>query len=355
MPSWVQPLDDAGSRITVPYLRPPSESWQVNADQPWITGRRYQVAAVGEHITNEWSFETVWPAAERPVADDFVAMLKAAAESADARLLVNIAAPHGSTAGDIQFVAETGRVEQQYSAGQSTVTATMLRVVAPTIPTPDVDNQTTAGVSGSSSLTIDVPAVAAADDFLLLVVGNDDTTATQQWADDLSGWTLVLSAGDGTSDAHIGVYWTVASSALILAGSVTVPCASVDGALDYWGFMVPVADVDAGDPVNVVGTADTSGNQQSFDIAEVTTTAVGCLAVYVLGFDGGDGAPFSVSGVRWVEGGEVTAGTGGANASGTWGHKPMLAADATGTATVTASVDDNAVRVQFALNGTGVS
>lgn len=128
MPSWIEPLGDTASRITVPYLRPPSESWQVNSDAPFVASRRYALGLVGGEVSSDWTFETVWPVALRPQADQFVAMLKTAAESADARLLVNIAAPHGSTAGDILFVGETHQISQQFTAGSSTVTMTLIRV-----------------------------------------------------------------------------------------------------------------------------------------------------------------------------------------------------------------------------------
>lgn len=126
--TWVQLLNDVASRFDIPYLQPPSESWQVNSDAPWVTGRRYQLGLSGEHVSNEWTFETVWPVAQRPQADNFVALLKAAAESADARLLINISAPVGGTA--IQFVGETHQINQQYSSGSSTVSVTFTRVDA---------------------------------------------------------------------------------------------------------------------------------------------------------------------------------------------------------------------------------
>lgn len=124
--TWVQLLDDVSTRFDIPHMRPPSEVWAVNADAAWVAGRRYQVGMVGEHVTNAWTVETVWPAAVRPAADEFVALLKTAAGSADARLLVNFSAPHGGS--PTQLVAEVSRVDQQYSAGVSTVSVTFTRV-----------------------------------------------------------------------------------------------------------------------------------------------------------------------------------------------------------------------------------
>lgn len=124
--TWVQLLSDVSSRLHVLYLQAPSESWAVNADGGWTTGSRWPMGVSGEHVTNEWTFETVWPVADRPLADEFVALLKSAAESADARLLVNIAAPAGGT--PIQFVAEAHQIGQQFQVGSSSVSVTFARV-----------------------------------------------------------------------------------------------------------------------------------------------------------------------------------------------------------------------------------
>lgn len=186
--SWVQPLNDSAARVTVPYLQPPSETWTVNADQPTVAGRRYPLGLVGGQVTNEWQFETVWPSAERPVADDFVALLKSAADSDDARLLVNIAGPYGGS-GDIQFVAETHRVAEQFQAGVSTVSLTLTRV-----------DFSLAGQSGVAAGQVAAAATAAGVGVVFgAAAGPVDVTATAVGVVTQAG--TVFGAAEGTVDA----------------------------------------------------------------------------------------------------------------------------------------------------------
>ena len=79
-----------------------------------------------------------------------------------------------------------------------------------------------------------------------------------------------------------------------------------------------------------------------------TAKPVPAAFLTVLGFDGGDGSPFSVSGTGWSESGDLANGT-GAGGGGCWGTKEQTTAGLTGDATVTSSTSDGSVFFQFAI------
>lgn len=117
--TWIQPLLDDSQRLNLPYVTSASQSWQVDASQPWIAGRRSPLAAASEHVTSDWQVETVWPVAARPDAERFISLLKSVGRSADGRVLMRLAPPAGGT--ESLFVAEVAEFSQTIAAGSTTV------------------------------------------------------------------------------------------------------------------------------------------------------------------------------------------------------------------------------------------
>lgn len=202
-----------------------------------------------------------------------------------------------------------------------------------------------------SSLTLTKPTGAnapATGDLLLIIVGNDDNTATAQWDNTTNkptGFTLISEGGNASSDAHVAAFYRVADGTE--GATIAVPAAAGQ---DYWGYYIVVEGNHTTSPLDVTGTTLVEGSGSgSPDVPSVTTTVDNCLAIACLGFDGGDGAPFTVSGTGWSKVSEIQAGTGSANASGSFAAKTQTAAGATGACTFTTNVIDGSASFQFAI------
>jgi hypothetical protein len=210
------------------------------------------------------------------------------------------------------------------------------------VATPVVETFTSAGISTSGFSTIDLtkPAGVVADDLLLLIVGNDPFPGNATF-NNIAGWTRFVN---NSGSAGLGAFWRIADGTE--PATVTV---SMTDTTEVWGFYIRISGADTTAPINVQGVVQNSGNSTSFVVDQVTTTVGDCLAFYALAFDGGGGAPFSVSGTGWTESAEIAAGTGAGDASGTWGTKSIPLAGATGDATVTTSASDGAAHLQFAI------
>jgi len=211
---------------------------------------------------------------------------------------------------------------------------------------PVVESYTSNTAVPGSSLTLTKPSGVVSGDLLLLIVGNDDNTNTAQWSNTLSGWTLINEAGTSTSDAHVAAYRRIADGTE--GATVSVPAQSSD---DYWGYYIRITGVNAVSPINAIGSDVNGGNTASRVISGVTTTVANTLAFFAFSFDGADGDPFSVTGTGWSKSDEIQAGTGAANAGGTWGTKSQPTAGATGTVTVGSSSSDGSSGFQFAVAG----
>lgn len=165
--AWIEPLGDPASRVELPHLRPPAQTWTVATDAgTWVQPNQYALGAVGEQITEDWQLTTVWSVPERPQADALVALLHDRLTSVDARLTVNLGTPLGGTA--LEFVVEAHEVIQRYNAGSSEVTLTVRRVDGGTY-TPSIDVYNALTLEQSN-----IEAADAADDF---AAGADTTIA----------------------------------------------------------------------------------------------------------------------------------------------------------------------------------
>lgn len=281
MTSWIQPRGNPAARITIPHLRRPQQSWQVGSDAPWVTGRPYALGATSEHVTETWSVETTWSVGERPQAEDLVAMLKAAAAADDARLVVNIGAPTGSAAEDLQFVVEAERITQRLAAGVSTVGFTLTRVHGEVTDTPEVT--AALGLELTSAADTTAPPLAGASNVsaaLDLNVAMTPTTGVYDaavLADAPAGyWPLRTDAQDISGNGYHGTVLGSVSFTGVAAnfggGSSyirinPVAAALVGGDLTYEAWVTPVAGETAGSIVAGNGPTGTNINRLQIEIA----------------------------------------------------------------------------------------
>lgn len=214
---------------------------------------------------------------------------------------------------------------------------------------PVVASFTVADTGGVTATNINLtkPTGSVNDDLFILIVGSDDASSNADEWNPPTGWSTASVGGGAASDAHFGVFYKVVS------GTDEPDPINVthDSADELYGWWIHVTGNDTTTPLNVAGTAVETVSSTTHLIAEVTTTVNDCLAFYVLAFDGGDGAPFSVSvgGPDWSESDERTSGTGANDASGTWGTKIITTAGLTGDVTIASTASDTTAVVQFAI------
>ena len=118
--TYIQPKGDPDRRVEIPYSHFPSQTWQMDAAYTFFEGRRLPVGARGEHVTNEWTLTTVWPPADRPQAEAFLALLRDVLFEADARLDLHLDAPPGGT--ELDLVVEAHDIPQALPAGVTNIT-----------------------------------------------------------------------------------------------------------------------------------------------------------------------------------------------------------------------------------------
>ncbi len=209
---------------------------------------------------------------------------------------------------------------------------------------------TTAETTNASSVTsqaITKPAGTASGEVGVIIICNDIENVTSDLYNTPTGWNKIVGCipSNANLDCSGMAYWR----ALTGDSGDDAPTITWTGTAQVVAWYMRVQDADTSDPINIAGV-DAQGPGPSLAIPSVTTDLANCLAFYYNTFDGGDGFPFSVSGAGWVEEGELQANTAGNTVSASFGLKDQASAAATGDATVTASVTDGIVGVQFALN-----
>jgi hypothetical protein len=170
-------------------------------------------------------------------------------------------------------------------------------VAVPVVQTGWTTDATTAG---GSSISLGEPTGLATDDLCIIIVANDDTTNTDQWDNTTNkptGFTLINESGaGGQTDAHCAAFYRVIDGTE--SWPISVPAQSTD---DYLGWAFRVTGASTTAPINVTGADWNSGGTSSTHAPTVSgdTDVDDCLCFCILGFDGGDGDPFSVSGTGW--------------------------------------------------------
>jgi hypothetical protein len=125
MTSWVQRLDDPGSRVTIPHSGTPQRRWEVDAAYTFFEGRRYPVAARGERVTDEWTLDTVWGVDHRADAEAFLALLRAVALEPGGRFELHLEPTDGAM---VHMTAACRDVPQDLGAGRTGITVTLRQV-----------------------------------------------------------------------------------------------------------------------------------------------------------------------------------------------------------------------------------
>ncbi len=213
-----------------------------------------------------------------------------------------------------------------------------------TIPTVSTQTENT---NVGTSIDLTQPTSWASGDGGLIIVGDDDNGNEDEWTDPTDWTDTFPETGTTVSDCHLASWYIVADGTE--ADPLTLAHVSSD---DLWGYWLRLTDIDTTTMLDGANTPTVPAfNQSTHVVPSFTTTVADCLAFYCLAFDGGDGLPFSVSGTGWSEGGEIQVSTASGSASGCWGTNEQATASAAGDATVTSTVSDGSVFVQFAIRG----
>ena len=209
---------------------------------------------------------------------------------------------------------------------------------------------TTATVAVATSIDISEPTGLATNDLaLIFVTNNTGNTNTDEWdngSNKPTGFTLIEEEGTTTSDCHTGAFYR------IITGSeswpITIPWTSNNNTHAV-AYAVRVTGIDTSTPLHITGTTFDDNTGTTHAVPSLTTTLNNSLIFYVLGAQGGDMDPVSVSGTGWSESAENTAGTTGTGATLTWGTRELATAGASGAATVTTNSSDGTNSWQFAI------
>ena len=125
MPSWVQPVDTPGQRVTVPYVTTVDATWERDAAQTHFEGRSYPVTARTDRVTEQWTATAVWGSQTRDQAEAYLTLLRDTALAEDTRLEVHFEPANGA---HVDAVVQAVDVPQQLGVGRTDVTVTFRRV-----------------------------------------------------------------------------------------------------------------------------------------------------------------------------------------------------------------------------------
>ena len=202
-----------------------------------------------------------------------------------------------------------------------------------------------------STAVIDKPTGIEVDDGLLIFVSVD--LSLSRTGDDIdvpTGFTLIgAEYGDSDSDVRIAAFYRVADGTEAATISTTFSGGSSQS--DSIILYLRLTNIDTAamlDTSNNGGSSTT--DQTTHTIPSITTTTTNTLAFYLLGFDGGDGKPYSTP-TGWFKEPELTAGDVTAGVGLVYGTKIHQPAGATGDALVTPNTVDGASYLQFAIKG----
>lgn len=192
------------------------------------------------------------------------------------------------------------------------------------------------------------PKDVASGDLLILWVGTDGTETTCEFdaTGAPTGFTFGGCAGDGTSDAHTGMYWRIADGTEASTFSVSAIVTH-----DGWTAVFLISGT-SGTPIHQLGAASIIGSG-NLNVTGVTTTVADCYVMASSTYDGGDDGGYTVSGTGWSEVIEVRSGTTQADVSGVVSEKQMSGTGATGTVTHSVAVADGQAGFQVAIAPSG--
>lgn len=173
----------------------------------------------------------------------------------------------------------------------------------------------------TSVIQCNLPLGTTVDSWYLMIVGNDDTASVNFTCTDYTA----IQAGDGTSDAQVGVLYGQVTAANIAAGYVQIY--SDGGDNEMWATILRITGVDETDPINgswsgtYAGSVETIGSDELYQIFAPIPSVDDCLSIGIVGFDGADVGlwrKYSGSSAAWTFGASLLSGDTGNDASGCW-------------------------------------
>ena len=196
--------------------------------------------------------------------------------------------------------------------------------------------------SGRTSVPFNQPSGSQTDDLLMAICIDDDPGASSSW-NVKTGWSRPINIGDGTSDSKLAIYHRIQDGTESWPESFTASTTRFRG-----GVMLRITGIDTVTPIHQT-QASASAKNSTYSILGVTTTIDDCLIIHGFTFDGGDGAPYGISGTGWSNFQTVINGSAGTQGSGCMGQRDLATQGPSGTATITCSVNDGCIGAQIAI------
>lgn len=192
-----------------------------------------------------------------------------------------------------------------------------------------IEDHTTNTANNVTSITLTKPTGSTInDDDLLIIVGSD--ASNTGWSVP-AGWTAIVQDN---------VFGCTANAAYRYADGTEGSTVSYGNSTSYdkVGAYIHISGNAASSVINAQDSACSGANGTSYTIAALTSTVTDTKAIYVQGYDGGDGSPFSITGgTGWTELLDLTTGGAGSDASMSVGYKDVAAIGTTGSVTISAS------------------
>jgi len=209
-------------------------------------------------------------------------------------------------------------------------------------------------VGTSTTISITAPPNISNNDLLLVFFIRDPTADVSEYdmVIDQSGWTQATRVFSEQGDSLIQVYYKVSN------GTDSDISATALFARDTIGWYLRLSGVDTASPINQIGTPSFNG-LSPITATSVTTTVDGCMSFSILGFDGGDAEPYTITGTGWdtsfPANQYLNAGPSGTDAGGGWLNKSIASAGSTQDVTFSSSTPDGMTAFQIAITADGSS
>ena len=210
--------------------------------------------------------------------------------------------------------------------------------------TPEYVSHTSASTE-TSTASLSIPSSLAVGDLLLILIG--DASSKSAFYNSFvagtsvpSGWTKLNEWGDTVSDIHIGIFYRIVDGSEGSSVSISSQFSS-----RVYGFCVHITGANETTPIGGAGVASINGGKAALVISGLTGNESD-LGLFLYGFDGGDGYPFSLlSSTGWTLNGEIQTGIFGSGTSGCFGTRDSGASSL--NVTVDPSISDGQVGVQI--------
>ena len=243
--------------------------------------------------------------------------------------------------------AATGSMQYDFdTAGRSAGVMFAIAGAEPTGLVPAIRTFTSETYSSNQTTNIVTkPSGVVAGDLLVLLVANDALAAGPQFADDITGFTFGWSEGNNSINAHIGMYWRIATGTEGVSETVT----QVTGS-DFIGYYIRISGANGITPIHQTGAVELSPTTSATP-AGVTTTLGNCLILAHTGTRQGDQYPISVATANWTLVQDAQSGSsGGVNSAAGFASRSLVTAGASGSMTFDYSNNSSSTAIQFAIS-----